>query len=757
MEHDARPLFSQSALGEISVRWVPELGLYVLLSMSLPSAHWTNDGIQRGVFMRVSRTPWGPWSHRREVFNWQRDGARFIRMSEASAVGDCIFTGQCESMGGAYAPYLFDVRWEGNAAAVRYTLSTWNPYQVVLMRHDITRFELRDLSRKDSIQAVVDQGVAPSPRLSRVTHATLAFGGIMGDRIAANQRNWLLAAPTANPAMLGMFKDRDKGENLLVWSGEYAGKYLISAVQGLRLTGDRHLRAEIKSVADAMMTHQGKGLSLDGYLGPFGIDQATSGRRKHPARDGVFEAVWDMWGQYHCMLGLYYVYSETNDAAALAACRRAADWFCRQFFDNDRLETDVEEWRFTGKEGATIAERLRLLPDGRIDGHQHPHEAYWKQEPDGLSFYTKDNVRTTRFDLHHSAETGMVYTGKFLLDASITHVLTQIYSPAPAQNQACAHIFALLYGETQDPNYLRMLRKFEHAWQLTGGNLVEDFQNGKPLFGGRHAARRWESLHTAQAVAELYLITGSGEYLRALRTIWESIRASDRHNTGGFSSLEEATGNPYNPRPIETCATVAWAALSVDMLRLTMDARVADELELTTWNAVLGAQNPDGRWWTYDTPMGGIPTAGMPNLTLPPPLGHKPPISVGERRPARYDLHFQDTPTRGTSHLSCCAANGPRGLGILSEWAIMTAARRRDHPQLLRTLRIHDPRPFRTRRLHRPGNGLSGQRAHLHLGHPCLGRGVPAAAAHPGLVACDSRPPQRHRARRCCARRVPDH
>ena len=69
--------------------------------------------------------------------------------------------------------------------------------------------------------------------------------------------------------------------------------------------------------------------------------------------------------------------------------------------------------------------------------------------------------------------------------------------------------------------------------------------------------------------------------------------------------------------------------------------------------------------------MGGVPTAGLGALDLPPPLHAKPPSALGERRPARYDLHFQDTATRGTSHLSCCAANGPRALGVLSEWAMM--------------------------------------------------------------------------------------
>ena len=46
-------------------------------------------------------------------------------------------------------------------------------------------------------------------------------------------------------------------------------------------------------------------------------------------------------------------------------------------------------------------------------------------------------------------------------------------------------------------------------------------------------------------------------------------------------------------------------ALSIDMLRLTGDPLVADELELSTFNAVFGAQSPTGRWWTYNTPMDG--------------------------------------------------------------------------------------------------------------------------------------------------------
>ena len=549
LEQDARPVLFPSALGELSVRWVPELHLYVLLGMSLPFFEGKGDTIKLGVFMRVASTPWGPWSPRRQVFDWRKDGT-FIKGVHPSAVGDCIFDPQCESAGAAYAPYLFDVHWEGNTAAVRYTLSTWNPYQVMLMRHDVTRAELRALRGQDSVIQLIGHNDAVSPAwLERSTTATLAFGGLMGDRIAANQRNWLLAAPTANPGMLKMFEDlnRDLAQNLLVWSGEYAGKYLISAVQGLRLTGDRHLRAEIDTFVDTLIASQAAGGDRDGYLGPFGLAQSISGRRERPTEDRgpVDEALWDLWGQYHCMLGLYYAYSETNNAAALAACRRAADWFCRKFFDNDILETDVREWKFTRGDGFVIAERLRLLPDGTIDGHNHPNEVFWKEVSGGLSFYAADETESTHFRLDPLAKTPAVYRGTFLFNPSVTHVLTQVYYPAPEKNQACAHIFALLYEETKDPDYLRMLRKLEHAWQLVGGNYVEGFQNVERLFKGGPLARRWESLHSVQAVGELYRITGESQYRRAFQAVWQSIRDGDRHNTGGFSSQEEATGNPY--------------------------------------------------------------------------------------------------------------------------------------------------------------------------------------------------------------------
>jgi len=377
-----------------------------------------------------------------------------------------------------------------------------------------------------------------------------AFHGPLARRLDANLEHWLLIAPQANPAMLEIFRDRDRQprRDLVPWAGEFAGKYLTSAVLSWRLLRDDRLHTQIDRFVDELISVQDD----DGYLGPFPHAERLTGKTK----DGK-HSLWDLWGHYHCLLGLLLWYQETGYEPALQACRRAADYVCNRFID----------------------------------------------------------------------------TNERIIDAG-----------AEEMNMAISHGLCLLYQETQEPRYLRMVREIEMDWQKPpAGDYVRaalaDFpfhQTPKP---------RWESLHDIQAIASLYELTGEPAYRQAFEQIWRSIRQGDRHNTGGFSSGEQATGNPYDPRAIETCCTVAWMALSVDMLRLTGDSTAADELELSTLNATLGAQAPSGRWWTYNTPMDGV------------------------RKASAHEIVFQAR--EGSPELNCCSVNGPRSLGMLADWAIM--------------------------------------------------------------------------------------
>ncbi len=160
-EADARPLFTPGAHGEVSVRWVSQVRRYLMLTMSGP-----DDTIGPAVVLRWAANPWGPWSSRLRLFDWIDSGMsfgdpahRFIKaMADGSdPVGDAIFRGQSTATGAAYAPYFYDARVEGDALVLRYTLSTWNPYQVVLMQHRLELARLATEQAKGGSDGPADQ------------------------------------------------------------------------------------------------------------------------------------------------------------------------------------------------------------------------------------------------------------------------------------------------------------------------------------------------------------------------------------------------------------------------------------------------------------------------------------------------------------------------------------------------------------------------------------------------------------------------
>lgn len=217
-------------------------------------------------------------------------------------------------------------------------------------------------------------------------------------------------------------------------------------------------------------------------------------------------------------------------------------------------------------------------------------------------------------------------------------------------NLAPVHSLSLLYRATGESRYLDLAKQLtdEFAVRDASGhalagdyiqaatNSTEFFQTPKP---------RWESLHPILALAELYYLTGDDRYRQSFEHWWWSIVKLDRHNNGGFSSGEQAQGNPYHQGAIETCCTIAWMAMTVDMLKLTGNSVVADELEISTLNSALGMHSPTGRWATYNTPMEGV------------------------RKASAHDIVFQSR--EGTPELNCCSVNSARGLGLLSDWAVM--------------------------------------------------------------------------------------
>ncbi len=226
-------------------------------------------------------------------------------------------------------------------------------------------------------------------------------------------------------------------------------------------------------------------------------------------------------------------------------------------------------------------------------------------------------------------------------------------------NMGLTHGLALLCRYLPKTRYLETACWIAADSEAPGGvGFIRAARQGKEFWEFDQSANRWEILHFAQGLAELYWLTGEEDYRNAFVRVWDSIRRLDRHNTGGFSTGERAVGTPYllpgADQPnlpsiwqhcIETCCTVAWNALCVDMLRMTGDPTVADEIELTFYNSAQGSMHPSGRWWTYNTPMRGW------------------------RLSSADQIQFQAHP--GGPELNCCNANAPRPLGMIRDWALM--------------------------------------------------------------------------------------
>ncbi len=319
---------------------------------------------------------------------------------------------------------------------------------------------------------------------------------------------------------------------------------------------------------------------------------------------------------------------------------------------------------FVGKYLTSCVRACRLSNDPglRAVTARVMHELIGTQAPDGYLGPFPDKHFLDRWDLwgHYHCMLAMVLwfhdTGDAealraatraadLMCATFLGTGTRVYDAGSHEmNMAVIHVLGLLYRETKKDAYRQLMREIEQDWQKPGaGDYHRLARRGMEFY--RTPKPRRESLHPMAGLAGLFRVTGDDSYRQALVHWWRSIYRTDVHNSGSFSTNEQAVGNPFQSGAIETCCTVAWLALGVETLRLTGDSRIADALEHATWNAVLGYEHPSGRWCTYDTPMNG------------------------KRLASAHSIVFQSRP--GTPELNCCSVNGPNGLGLLSEWSVL--------------------------------------------------------------------------------------
>jgi hypothetical protein len=138
-EADATAVVRNGTMGDVSVTWSKDTGLWLMTYDSRPPA-------SAGIHFAYSQTPWGPWSEPQVLFTPEDGLGAFIhnpRIRPSDGLAGPVI-GQATAnpegtRGGGYAPYVVE-RWtrkQGDTLSLYYVLSTWNPYVVVLMKSQL--------------------------------------------------------------------------------------------------------------------------------------------------------------------------------------------------------------------------------------------------------------------------------------------------------------------------------------------------------------------------------------------------------------------------------------------------------------------------------------------------------------------------------------------------------------------------------------------------------------------------------------------
>ncbi len=156
-----------------------------------------------------------------------------------------------------------------------------------------------------------------------------------------------------------------------------------------------------------------------------------------------------------------------------------------------------------------------------------------------------------------------------------------------------------LYRETKDRRYLDFCMK-----QRSLGDW-----NTKIVVGRRELIEGHIYAYVARCLAqlELYRLEPDAKLLGQTRRAVDFLTKGDGMSiTGGAGQWEIWTDDQDGRNALgETCATAYQLRVYNSLLQMDGDARFGDLIERTVYNALFGAQSPDGRHIRYYTPLEG--------------------------------------------------------------------------------------------------------------------------------------------------------
>jgi uncharacterized protein len=260
------------------------------------------------------------------------------------------------------------------------------------------------------------------------------------------------------------------------------------------------------------------------------------------------------------------------------------------------------------------------------------------QEPDGyLNTYfslRRPHERWTDFDLHE------MYCAGHLFQAAVAHVhatgserlldvaarfadhICDTFGPEEGKRRAVdGHeevemALVELFRVTGDRRYLEGAQYFVDA--RGHGLLGRPYGLHDPSYSQDHEPLREQEEVVGHAVRAMYLYSGAADVhaetgesalIEALKRLWNNMTTRRMYVSGGLGSRYEgeAFGKDFelpNARAYaETCAAIGSVMWNWRMLQLEGEARYADLIEHTLYNAVLPGVSLDGQRYFYQNPL----------------------------------------------------------------------------------------------------------------------------------------------------------
>jgi hypothetical protein len=211
-----------------------------------------------------------------------------------------------------------------------------------------------------------------------------------------------------------------------------------------------------------------------------------------------------------------------------------------------------------------------------------------------------------------------------------------------------------LYRRTGDNRYLDFAKYIVTQWETASGpKLISSALSSVPValrfphpeswWSYENGQKAYEMMSCYEGLLELYRITGDASYLKSVEMAVSKIIESEINIAGSGTAFEcFYNGSKYQTEPtyhtMETCVTMTWMKLCFSLLRLTENPLYADQIEKSTYNALMASVKFDGSQITKYSPLGGIRHAGEEQCGM---------------------------------HINCCNANGPRAFMMLPRFAVM--------------------------------------------------------------------------------------